>query len=138
MTDKVDLLRKAFSAYNAAFRSGDTSGMLDLLDPDVEWHPATSVMDPVYRGPEGVRRWMTEFYETWDALVVEPEEFIDAGPDCMVVALRLRGRGRTSGIDVDMLLYEVFTIRAGKVVKRQAFRDKTRAFEVAGLSEATS
>jgi ketosteroid isomerase-like protein len=131
--ENVELLRKAFSAYNAAFHTGDTSAFLELVDPCVEWHTATEVMDPVYRGRDELRRWMTEFYESWDSLSVEPEEFIHAGPEHVVVPLRLSGRGKTSGIDVDMLLYEVFTIRDGKIVERRPFRDRALALEAVGL-----
>jgi ketosteroid isomerase-like protein len=131
--ENVELLRKAFSAYNAAFHSGDTSAFLELVERDVEWHTSTGVMDPVYRGHEELRRWMTEFYESWDELSVEPEEFIHVDPERVVVALRLRGRGKASGIDVDMLLYEVFSIREGKLVERRAFREKVPALEAAGL-----
>jgi ketosteroid isomerase-like protein len=77
---------------------------------------------------------MTEFFESWDALRVEPEEFVHLGPDRILVALRLRGRGKGSGVSTDMLLYELMTIREGKLVERRAFRNRPDAFEAAGLS----
>jgi ketosteroid isomerase-like protein len=99
--ENVDLLRQMFSAYNAAFLTGDTSAFVDLAAEDVEWHSATEVLDPLYRGREGLRRWMTEFFESWDALRVEPEEFVHVGPDRVLFALRLRGRGKGSGVNTD-------------------------------------
>jgi ketosteroid isomerase-like protein len=133
--ENVELLRKAFAAYNEGFRTGDPSKFLSLTDPDVVWHTTTGVMEPVYRGREGVRRWMIEFYETWDELVVQPEEFMHADDDQVLTALRLRGRGKSSGVDVDMLLYEAITIRNGKLVGRRAYRNRAEALEAVGLSE---
>jgi ketosteroid isomerase-like protein len=133
--ENVEVLRKAFSAYNTAFHTDDKSAFLALVDTDAVWHTSTGVLDPVYRGHEGVSRWMTEFYEGWDELQVEPEEFVHARSDQVVVALRLRGRGKASGVAVNMLLYELMTFRNGKLVERQAFRNKTEALKAAGLSE---
>jgi ketosteroid isomerase-like protein len=133
--ENVELLHRTFSAYNAAFLTGDTTAFLNCADPEVEWHTATEVLDPIYRGREGLRHWMTEFFESWDALRVEPEEFLHAGPDRMLVALRLKGRGKGSGVDTDMLLYELMTIRDGRLVQRLSFRNRAEALEAAGLSE---
>jgi ketosteroid isomerase-like protein len=133
--ENVELLRQTFSAYNAAFLTGDLAAFLSRADPDVEWHSATEVMDPIYRGREGVRRWMTEFFESWDAVRVEPEGFLHAGPDRVLVALRLRGKGKGSGIDTDMLLHELMTIRNGRIIERRPFRSRAEALEAAGLSE---
>jgi hypothetical protein len=59
--ESIELLKRAFSTYNHGFRSGDTGRFVDLVDPAVEWHAQTAGMEPVYRGREGVRRWMQEF-----------------------------------------------------------------------------
>ena len=45
-----------------------------------------------------------------------PEEFVDIG-DRVVVTVRLRAHGRRSGIEVDARLYDVFTVRDGKIVR---------------------
>jgi hypothetical protein len=43
--------------------------------------------------------------------------------------------GDTSAfVDTDMLLYELVTIRDGKLVQRRPFRDRAEALEAAGLS----
>jgi hypothetical protein len=52
----VEILRRTFSAYNTGFLTGDTSPFLELVAPDVEWHSATEVLDPLYLGKDGVQR----------------------------------------------------------------------------------
>jgi ketosteroid isomerase-like protein len=133
--ENVDLLHRLFAAYNSGFQTGSTSDFLTLMHPDVEWHTTTAVLDPVYRGPEGVRRWIQEFNETWDDMSVEPEEFIHVDAERVLVALRLSGRGKTSGANVDMLMYELMTIRHGRIVERRPFQRRELALEAVGLSE---
>ena len=63
-----------------------------------------------------------------------PEEFIDTG-DKVFVAVRYRGRGRGSGVEVDDHLFDVYTLRHGKCVRKREFRDRSQALEAAGLHE---
>jgi ketosteroid isomerase-like protein len=70
----------------------------------------------------------------WEAVEVIPEEYIDVG-DWVVVGMRYRGRGRGSGIEVDDHLFEVHTLRAGKIVRKVEFKRRSEALEAAGLRE---
>ena len=60
------------------------------------------------------------------------EEIIDAG-DRVVLSAHHRGRGRGSGIKVDARLYEVYTLRRGKVIRVDEYTDRAAALEAAGL-----
>jgi ketosteroid isomerase-like protein len=59
---------------------------------------------------------------------------IDAG-NKVVVALRYRGRGRLSGVEVNDRQFEVHTFRDGRYVHKVDFREQAEALEAAGLSE---
>jgi hypothetical protein len=49
--------------------------------------------------------------------------------------VRLRGTGITSGVATEDLLYQVFTLRDGRAVRVEYFRDRKEALEAAGLEE---
>jgi hypothetical protein len=52
--------------------------MLELLHPEVEWVPIMGRLDGiVYRGHEGVARWLREFDDDWAEFRTEPHEFRD-------------------------------------------------------------
>jgi hypothetical protein len=53
------------------------------------------------------------------------------------VAVRISGRGKRSGveIEIDMPLWQVWTLRDGKAVRWRIFRSKQEALEAAGLRE---
>jgi hypothetical protein len=74
-----------------------------------------------------------ENQKTLSGYDVEPVELIDSGDQVVAVA-QVTGVGPVSQIamDGDQFAF-LFTIKNGRVVREQAFRNKDEAFEAAGL-----
>ena len=71
----------------------------------------------------------------WESFHGELEELIDAG-DKVVSAVMMRGKGKGSGVDVEMRVFQVWTVRDSQVVRLVGgYRDRSEALEAAGLSE---
>ena len=134
--ENVEIVRRV---YDAVAR-GDAATVLALYDPEVEFDFSRSpqgklgLMKPVYRGHQGVRDWVRERHEDWDTIEDDLEELIDAGDEVISVVTH-RGRGRASGIMVDMSGAGLWTIREGKIVRAVWFHTRADALEAAGLSE---
>ena len=73
-------------------------------------------------------RWKGE----WDDYELIPEELADMG-DRVVATVRLRGRGRASGIEIDARFYDVYTLRDRKIVRMDQFAEQSEALEAVGL-----
>ena len=78
-------------------------------------------------------------YERWNEAWEEGaettlEEVIGHG-DRVFVKVRFQGRGRASGVEVDTRLYEVYTLRDGKVLRIDEYEHRAEALEAAGLRE---
>jgi ketosteroid isomerase-like protein len=70
--------------------------------------------------------------EGFDQFSASPEEFTDAG-DLVVVRVRQRARGQSSGAPVEANFWFVHTLSGGKVTRLNMFSFKAQAFEAAGL-----
>jgi ketosteroid isomerase-like protein len=55
--------------------------------------------------------------------------------DKVFITVHHFGRGKSSGVDVDMENWQVFTLRNGRIVKYEVYADRQKALEAAGLSE---
>jgi ketosteroid isomerase-like protein len=79
-----------------------------------------------------------EFFETileaFEQVRQVPERFIDCG-DHVLVFLRSEARGRTAGLEINEQWAHLVTVRDGKIVRLQQFRDRDEALEAAGLRE---
>ena len=109
----------------------DVEEALDYADPEIVWNPTE---ESAARGHEAVRASLVRWKGEWDDYELRPEEFEQLG-DRVVVAVRMRGRGRASGIEVDARLYDVYTLREGKIVRMDQFTERSEAHEAAGLTD---
>jgi ketosteroid isomerase-like protein len=119
--ENVEIVRRGYGSWT----NHDFSAIPEVIDPDLG----------VYRGLDGLWRFLEQLDETWERFQIEPEEFIDAG-DNVVVAVRMSQKGRGNGVEPEMRLFSVWTLREGKVVRvTGGYRDRTEALEAAGLRE---
>ncbi|MCE3266346.1 MAG: SnoaL-like polyketide cyclase [Solirubrobacterales bacterium] len=125
----VEVVRKAI-AYEY-YGVGDRAKAEELFDPHVVMNP---VDEAASSGLDAMRADFERWASAFDELKVTIEEIIDAGDQVVLVAHH-QGRGRASGVQVDTRLYEVYTLREGKVSRVDEFNEMAEALEAAGLSE---
>jgi ketosteroid isomerase-like protein len=134
--ENVEIVREI---YEASAR-GDSAAVFALYDPAVEWDASRAPMPRligggrVLHGHDGLRTFFRERNAIWGEIEDVPKELIDAGGQ-VVSADTERGRGRSSGVEVEMTQYAVWTIRNEKVVRVVWFPTRREALEAAGLSE---
>jgi ketosteroid isomerase-like protein len=110
------------------FLSGDVEEALAYADPGIVWNPIEELPT---QGHEAVRASLAHWKAEWDDYRVVPEEFVDMG-DHVVVTVRLGGRGRGSGVEIDARFYDLYTLRDGKIVRMDQFSERSEALEAVG------
>ena len=127
--ENVELVRAGFAAHNR----GDLDALVEFYDPDVVFE---TLLLGTHRGDEAIRLIYEENQKTLSGYDVVPVELIDAGDQVVAVA-QVTGTGPTSQIAMearDQFAF-LFTIRNGRCVREQAFRNREEALEAAGLQE---
>jgi ketosteroid isomerase-like protein len=86
----------------------------------------------VYYGHDGIKRFFREWLEPFESFYAHAEDFIDAG-EAVVVRARQGGRGKQSGVDVEMPPYwQVYRLADGRAVRIEVYSDKARPFKPSG------
>ena len=117
-----------------AFARGDLDAVLVDMDDQIEWHQAQGLPHGgFYRGLAEVRRNIFDPLdeEWWDEFTADPDEFLDAGSEIVVLG-RYRGRAKRSGKLLDVPFVHIWTIRDDRAVRFRQFLD------TAGWVEALS
>lgn len=128
----AEVVRAGFEAMGR----GDLPGLLELIDPAVEWTVRPDLPDAgIYRGHVEFLQLIGRFAEVLEDQWYEPQEFIEGPGNVVVVPVHWGGRGKSSGADVASRQDEtwVFTVEGGKVVRVTEYGDKREALEAAGL-----
>lgn len=106
---------------------------LDKFDPDISMFESETLPGAVSAvGIDAVRHYMESFGKYWEQIRFEPQEFIEAGDQVVVVA-RLVGRGRSSGVDVERIWAYVWTVRGGRALRLEGYVDRAEALTAVGL-----
>jgi uncharacterized protein len=130
--DNVEIVREMLDAFNRR----DYTAALSALTPDVVWHvpPGISIGEEFFRGRDAVGKGFALWLGAWETFGFEANEFLDHG-DHVVVTRTQTGRGRGSGVEVNLETFHVMTLRNGKVVRLRNFEDRVAAIEAAGMPE---
>jgi ketosteroid isomerase-like protein len=88
----------------------------------------------VFRGREGLKRWVASTKEIWDEWRFEPERFLDAG-DQVVALVRVLARGGSSGVTLDRETAHIWTLKDRRVTRCEVYLDRSEALEAVGLRE---
>ena len=129
--ENVEIVRQALDAYTR--RDLDALKELHHSDLELDWSASRGPLAAVYRGFDEALRFYAEYYETFEATVVVPDRFIDAG-DSVVVPNVAYQRGR-DGIEVSATSTLVYTIRGGRVARVRLYQDQADALKAVGLEE---
>jgi ketosteroid isomerase-like protein len=131
--ENVEIVRNAI----AAFDRGDIEGVLRVCDEDIviAQPPELPGVSPEQHGHQGVLEALAIWPEQWDDYRIELLRIAAAPGGKVFVTQRTRGRGKQSGIEVDMDFSFVFTVRDAKIREWRLFVQEDQALEAAGLSE---
>ena len=72
-------------------------------------------------------------FDLFEDFTIDIEDVFDAGEE-LAVFLRLSGRGRESGAQVDARMAHVWTIREGRAIRLRQYLDRAAALEAVRLS----
>ena len=133
--ENVDVVRAAIDAANKR----DADGFLACLDPEVMWDDTEGFagLRRVYSGLADVRDWFqAAVVEPWDSLHMAIEDLTEASDGgAVAVGGSISARGRASGAEADIRVWQVLRLRDGKITRRQLYWTRDEAFEALGLRE---
>jgi ketosteroid isomerase-like protein len=128
----VELVR----SIHACWERGDYSSA-DWADPDIEYVIADGPSPGKWTGLAAMAEGWRDVLNAFEAFRGEAEDFRELDKERVIVLSRLRGRGKTSGVELGQVYARaamVFYVRADKVTRVVVYFDRDRAFAELGLT----
>ena len=129
--ENVEVVRRLFEAQERH----DVDAIRELYDPGIEWEDVSGLWGDwgTRHGRDGVREGFASWFKAFEDVTFTAEDYLDAG-EHVVVATRIRGRGRGSGLEVDQPITLLWAVNGGRVTHVRGYRDRSDALEAVGLS----
>ena len=119
----------------ATLNESGVEAALDQIHPDFEGvtPPELSPEPDTYRGHEGIRRYFAGFEGVMDEVRWEADELIEAPNERVVAGIRLLTRSVATELELELPVWQVCTVRDGKVLRIEGFAEREDALRAAGL-----
>jgi ketosteroid isomerase-like protein len=130
--EDVELVRRAYAhtqATGQVYADGFAPGFVWDMSRYEGWPEQQR-----YEGVDGAQRFLDDWTSAWDDWEIEIEETYDAG-DTVVVVAHQRGRARTTGMAVNMVFAQTWTIRHGRLTRMDMYSDPSEALKALGQEE---
>jgi ketosteroid isomerase-like protein len=129
--ENVEIVKRGYAHRQA---TGDF--LEEVIAPDFVWDMSMFGGWPeqqVYAGLEEARSFIRDWTAAFDEWEIEVDAVHDAGGNKVVGVVRQRGRSKTTGLPVEMLLAQVWTVREGLEARMEMYGDNNEALKAVGL-----
>ena len=119
--------------YSRVWRDGDLEAALGNLPDDFEWVVPGHPDGAVRHGPHAVTGFFRDWIDQWD----EPNTdwtLQQTRPDTVLALVTTRGRGRASGVPVELSFAQVWTFRDGVPARMVLYADADKGRAAAGAA----
>jgi ketosteroid isomerase-like protein len=130
--ENVEITERA----NDAFNRRDVDAFMECVTSDIEFTAAMSgtVAGGSLWGREGIEALFADIRDTWEEHRMVIEEIRDLGERVLGLG-RLEGRGKASGVSVDVPFAIISDLRDGKMWRSRTYLDHGEALRAAGLED---
>jgi ketosteroid isomerase-like protein len=110
--------REALERFYDAFNARDLPRILEEIHHEIEFESRFArAGGTTYSGHEGVRGWLDDLADAWEYIRVLVGDTHDPATDRTIALITLRGKGRTSGIELNERAAHEVTWRDGKLAR---------------------
>lgn len=134
LADHEQRLRRGFEAFNR----GDDEAWIADWHADAELYELGEIPDApaVYRGHDGILRWLANARQTVADFRFEPREFTEVG-EAILIEVAASGTGESSGVPIEWTAFMVVRMREGKIASARGFLQREQALEAARAEAGT-
>jgi len=128
---------EAARRFAETITSGDRPAALGVCHPEIEFESMLGLTGHRYIGHAGINQYFDDAESAWEDWNVVVEQTVE-GPDGRVaIVMTMHARGRGSGVSLATRTAHVWTLKEGKLVRNQLFREPERALQDLGVADSS-
>jgi ketosteroid isomerase-like protein len=117
-----------------AINRRDADAAVEVCHPEIEFLSVLAVSGRAFLGHDGIREYFEDISSAWDEWRVEVHRVAPAADGRVVIVMTMHMRGKESGAPLSQRTGHVWTLKDGKLLRNQPFRDPDDALREVGIS----
>jgi ketosteroid isomerase-like protein len=112
----------------------DPDAAVAVCDPEIEFLSVLAVSGQAYVGHAGIRQYFEDVAAAWDEWRVEVHRTAAAPDGRVAIVMTMHVRGRESGAGLSEQTGHVWTLRNGRLLRNEPYREPDQALRAVGAS----
>ncbi|HXV04089.1 MAG TPA: nuclear transport factor 2 family protein [Gaiellaceae bacterium] len=117
-----------------AINRRDADAAVEVCHPEIEFLSVLAVSGRAFLGHDGIREYFEDISSAWDEWRVEVHRVAPAADGRVVIVMTMHMRGKESGAPLSQRTGHVWTLKDGKLLRNQPFRNPDDALREVGIS----
>jgi ketosteroid isomerase-like protein len=128
---------QAARTFAETITSGDRLAAIAVCHQEIEFKSMLGLTGVRYLGHAGINRYFDDVESAWEDWSVDVEQTVE-GPDGRVaIVLTMHARGKGSGVPLAIRAAHIWTLRDGKLVRNELYRNPDDALDALGDRDAS-
>ena len=120
-------------AFAEAVTAGDVEAAVEVCHPEIEFLSVLAVSGKRYLGHAGIREYFEDVASAWAEWRVEVHRITPAPDGRVAIVMSIHVRGKESGAVLSARTDHVWTLRDGKLLRNEPFREPGEALRTLGV-----
>ena len=125
---------EAARRFAEAITSGDRESAFAVCHPEIELDSMLGISGRAYHGHDGIDEYFEDIASAWEHWTVEIERVVEAADGRVVIVMTMHARGRGSGATLAGRTAHIWTIRDGRLLRNELYRNPEQALRDLGLT----
>jgi len=117
-----------------AINRRDAYAAVDVCHPEVEFLSVLALGGRAFIGHDGIREYFEDISSAWKEWRVEVHGLASAPDGRVAIVMTMHMRGKGSGAALSQRTGHVWTLKDGKLLRNQPFRDPDQALREVGAT----
>jgi ketosteroid isomerase-like protein len=119
--------------FSEAVTAGDVETALEVCHPEIEFLSVLAVSGRRYLGHPGIREYFDDIASAWAEWRVEVHRIVPGEDGRVAIVMSMHVRGKESGLILSERTDHIWTLKEGKLLRNESFREPGEALRELGL-----
>jgi ketosteroid isomerase-like protein len=126
---------EAARLFADAITRGDREAALAVCHPEIQLDSLLGISGRAYLGHAGIREYLDDVESAWEDWTVEVERTVQGADGRVAIVMTMHARGKGSGVTLADRTAHIWTLRDGRLLRNQLYREPEQALRDLGMSD---